>query len=183
MKMPLILLLIAAGLSVAYTGVNSQELAKHTNKYFTLYAPAYMEKSNDLNSEASLQLAYVEKVNEEVMELYTIVLVETKKEIASYNLEVELHALSYWELAVKSLEGSLTNYEVLTESPQVEKINGNDAVRSEMYGELGEVSVRYKLAVIEGKKAFYQVLTWTIDDQLAYFTKDMDKMLDNFVGK
>ena len=108
---------------------------------------------------------------------------ETKDEIASYDLGFEFDAASYSELAVQSLEGGLDNYEVITKDAKVEQVNGMDCVKNEMKGSLGAVSVFYKLGVFEGEKAFYQVLTWTIENQKEQFGPHMDKIINSFKEK
>jgi hypothetical protein len=108
---------------------------------------------------------------------------ETKEEIASYGLDMEFDAMSYRDISVAALAEGLDNYEVLTTEPEVEKVNGMDCVKNEMRGSLGEINVLYKLGVFEGEKAFYQVLTWCIEEQKATFASDMDKIIESFEEK
>jgi len=109
------------------------------NELYSLSIPVYMEAMDDLNSEASHQFGYTEKKGGETLELYMIVLFETKKEIESYNLKTEFDALSYSKLAVKSLKGGLKKYKVLTKNPVVEDLNGMKCVKTEMWGALSNV--------------------------------------------
>lgn len=152
--------------------------------YFTMSLPGHMESRYDLNQEASLQYGYVAEVGGEVLENYIIVLLETKEEIAGYELDVELDAMSYWEISANALGEDLDSYEIVTENPEVESINGMNCVISEMEGsmisEYGLVEVYYMLGVFEGENAFYQVLTWTILDQKSEFKADMKKMIKSF---
>lgn len=154
-----------------------------SGNYYTVDIPEHFEVMNDLNSEATSQFGYVGKEGGETKEHYLIILMETKDEIASYDLGFEFDAASYSELAVQSLEGGLDNYEVLTKNAKVEQVNGMDCVKNEMRGSLGAVSVFYKLGVFEGEKAFYQVLTWTIENQKEQFGPDMDKIINSFKEK
>lgn len=109
--------------------------------------------------------------------MYLIVLYETKEEIASYNLDTEFDAMNYSELSVKSIGDGLDSYEILTKNPVVIEVNGMDCVKYAMRGAFGEVNVYYKLAVYEGKRAFYQVLSWTIAEQFSQFNTDMEQMI------
>lgn len=148
--------------------------------FYTIDVPERMETAFDLNSQAATQYEYVKDEGGVVKEHYLIILLETKEEIASYDLGFEFDAMSYGEIAVQSLEGGLDNYNILTKAPKVEQINGMDCVKYEMEGSLGAVNVFYKLGVFEGEKAFYQVLTWTIKDQKEEFLPIMDKMIGSF---
>lgn len=154
-----------------------------TNSYFHIDVPGHMEAMPDLNAEASIQYGYVEDVDGTVKENYMIVLMETMEEIESYDLDEDFTALTYSALAVESLRSGLDTYEVLTKSPKVETINGMDCVKNEMRGSMGTVNVFYKLGVFQGEKAFYQVLTWTIEEQKADFEADMDQIIASFKEK
>lgn len=155
----------------------------NTNSYFSVDIPTKMKIDNELNDQASVQYSYVEDVDGEVKELYMIVIMETKEEIESYELDMEFDALSYGELSVSNLEGGLDTYEVLTKNPEIESINGMDCAKFEMKGSLGVVGVFYKLGVFEGENAFYQVLTWTLESQKGDFKEDMDKIIGSFKEK
>jgi len=153
-----------------------------TNSYFHIDIPGNMTPM-DLNEDATLQYGSYEESGDVVLESYFIVLMETLEEIESYETDNEFTALSYSALAVESLRDGLDSYEVLTKSPKVEKVNGLDCVKSEMRGAVGDVNVYYKLGVFEGEKAFYQVLTWTIEDQKPQFEETLDKIIDSFKEK
>ena len=150
------------------------------NELYSFEIPVYMEAMNDLNSEASHQFGYIETKGGEVLELYTIVLFETKKEIESYNLKKELDILTYSELAVKNLKGGLKKYKVLTKKPVIQNLNEMKCVKSEMWGALGSVEVYYKMAIFESDMAFYQVLSWTINNQKSVFYNEMDQIANSF---
>jgi hypothetical protein len=154
-----------------------------TNSYFDVDIPTKMVISTELNDEASVQYEYVEEVGGTVKELYMIVIMETKEEIESYELDMEFDALSYGDLSVANLEGGLDTYNVLTKEPVIETVNGLDCAKYEMAGTLGTIGVYYKLGVFEGENAFYQVLTWTLEDQKSEFKGDMEKIINSFKEK
>lgn len=153
------------------------------NEYFSVKVPSRMESMRDLNAEASAQYGYVKQVGTEVKEHYMIVLMETKEEIESYGLDVEFDAMSYRDISVAALESGLDTYTVLTTEPEIEKVNGMECVKNEMRGQLGDINVFYKLGVFEGENAFYQVLTWCIEEQKGEFGADMDMIIDSFEEK
>lgn len=150
------------------------------NQYFELDVPGHMNSMYDLNQEAALQYGYVEQSGLEVLEHYVIVLMETKEEIDGYDLDMDFDALSYSEISVESLKGGLDDYTVLTKDPEIIEVNGMDCVKNQMRGSLGDVNVYYELGVFEGDKAFYQVLTWCIEEQKDKFKSDMDKIIESF---
>ncbi|MBK7129749.1 MAG: hypothetical protein IPM74_05420 [Crocinitomicaceae bacterium] len=154
-----------------------------TNSYFDIDIPGHMEAASGLNGDASIQYQYVEQVGTTVKEHYVIVLMETKEEIESYDLDEEFDALSYGEISSTSLGDGLDSFEILTKNPEVVQVNGLDCVKYEMEGSMGEVNVYYRLGVFEGEKAFYQVLTWTLTEQKAEFKADMDKIINSFKEK
>ncbi len=160
---------------------------KTNNAFFDIKIPDRMDIMTDLNAEASLQYGYVKEMGLEVKEHYLIVLMETKEEIETYDLDVEFDAMSYSEISVESLGNGLDEYNILTTNPEVEKVNGMDCVKSQMQGTLfgpqGNINVYYKLGVFEGDKAFYQVLTWCIEEQKGEFEADMDMIIESFVEK
>lgn len=150
------------------------------DEYFTIDIPASMKPEYQLNPDAEIQYSYTEDMEYYVKEHYVIVMQETHEEISTYDLGVEFDALSYGAVSVDHLGGGLDEYTILTTNPEVKKLNGMDCVRYEMEGSMGEVKVYYQLAVFMGEKAFYQVLTWTIQDQKPEFIDDMNKIIESF---
>ena len=152
-------------------------------KGYSIEVPGFLYEMDDLNSDADLQMGYVKQRNDVVEELYAIVLLETKKEIKSYDLGYEFNARTYWDVGVASIGETLDEYSIDTPDPKIEIHNKLPRVTSVMHGKFGEVSVTYQMAVYEGKKAFYQVLTWTLTEQLDMFQSDMNSIIDSFKSK
>ena len=157
-------------------------------EYFEIEIPTEMHEEDSLNVEASLQYGYLDKVEGVVKENYIIVLVHDKAELKDdkdnafeYNVE------NYNELAKENLlEGKLLD-ESFNETEKVD-INGNSAVINEIKAGIKMmdgrvVDVYYMLGVIEGEKAFYQVLTWTLWEQKSDFKADMKHMILSFQEK
>jgi hypothetical protein len=151
--------------------------------YFYFEVPDYMQPMDDLNDAAQYQYGSVTPIGGKTMELYLLVIVETKEEIAGYNLGYELDALSYWNLAVKSLATGLDKIKILTKEPYIENRHDMTLTRGNLAGNLGKVKVKYHLGVYEGDHAFYQVLTWTLSDQYEYYKADMEAMIESFREK
>lgn len=173
-------LAILVGTSLLTISGSTGEIKRITTKNYYLDVPVFMEETSDLNDDASSQYMCVKDVDGTVQELYLIIISETHKEIKSYNLEYQFTTVTYWEAAYKNLVASLNNAKILTQNLQVEQLNGMDCTRGDIYAELGDVNVLYHLGVFKGKKAFYQVLTWTINEQAKIFKPEMNAIINSF---
>lgn len=167
---------------------STDQVVEKPKEWFTIEAdslfkmdlPSNMSEKKDLNEDASLEYAYMEKLGGVVKEHYVIVMTDTKEEIDSYNLSVEFDAMSFSQAALESVVAGYDTYEILTAQPVVELINEMDCVIYEIEAALGDVKTYHMLAVFEGRKAFYQVLTWTLLDQKQEFKDKMTEMIYSF---
>ncbi|MBI3136758.1 MAG: hypothetical protein HYZ14_18940 [Bacteroidetes bacterium] len=161
----------------------SGELAWKTDKntgFYEIDVPERMQSTNELHAEASTQYEYISQEGADVKENYLIVLMETKESIDQLDLGFEFDALSYSELSIQALEGGLTSSEILTKDPKIEAVNGIDCVKIQMEGTANGIDVFYLIAIFEGEKAFYQVVTWTLLEQKDEFLPIMEKMVASF---
>lgn len=147
---------------------------------FMIALPSRMSPKEDLNENASLAYAYIEEVESVVKEFYVIVMMDTKEEIASYDLTEPLTLESYSAISVESVLHGYDEYEILSGEPKVEEINEMQMVLHKAEAKLGEVEIYLELGVFEGDYAFYQVLTWTLKSQQNECEDDMKKMLNSF---
>lgn len=147
---------------------------------YTFQVPGFMYEMSDLNSEATSSFGYVaeKQTGGGVLEMYCIVIQETHKEIKSYELEEEFNVNSYSDVCISNITSALTNYTVSERKDEV--INKMNAVTTMIIGSHETVEVYYHLGVFHGKKAFYQVLTWTIVDQRNQFSGPMNQILRSF---
>ena len=147
--------------------------------------PKRMEFMERLHPEANIKYAEVRKDTDRVYENYIMILPETHEEIASYELGFEFTIESYHQQHIKSIGSDMVKYTILTPNAKVEKINGMDAIVSEMQGTLALkdsnlVDIYYMMGVVKGVKAFYQVLSWTVADQQGFYKRDMERMIRSF---
>jgi hypothetical protein len=147
---------------------------------FQIDLPINMTEKKDLNTDASLEYAYMEKISGVVKEHYVIIMTDTKKEIESYNLSVDFDAMSFSKAALESVVEGYDTYEILTAEPVIESINEMDCVIYEIEASLGDVKTYHMLAVFEGEQAFYQILTWTLSDQKTEFKDKMTQLIHSF---
>jgi len=148
--------------------------------YYTIDVPERMVSTFELHDEATTQYEYVEQDGATVKEHYVIVLMETKESIDALGLDFDFDAISYSELSVQALEGGLSSSNILTKERKIETVNGIDCCKVEMEGSANGINVYYQIAIFEGEKAFYQVVTWTLQDQKEEFKPIMEKMLASF---
>ncbi len=169
----LLLLLILSACSTA-TQFNTVNIA---DKY-TLDIPDYLTKTDDLNDDASLQYQNV------IRECYTIVIDESKQElydVIAASLELSEYPQSmegYCALILHGMldGGGMTDYKL----EKNQTINGLPAQFLSATLEVEGLQVFYKIAMIEGKKDFYQIMTWTLASNAEKQEADMDAILRSF---
>jgi hypothetical protein len=147
--------------------------------------PNRMKEMPKLNAVASIKYGEVIKEDEQVFENYILVLPETFEEIESYELKVELNCKNYHEICKEKLLEGLTDVEMIEESEEPIDLNGSQAIISKLKGnkKINEeltISIYYELAVVQGERGFYQVLSWTLVDQIDRYSDDMDRMTQSF---
>ncbi|MBK9191172.1 MAG: hypothetical protein IPM77_06460 [Crocinitomicaceae bacterium] len=151
---------------------------------FTIDLPSRMKFEPSLNPDANLQYAFAEETDLGTKEHYVIVLVQYKDSIPDYDDESsEFSIEEFGNRASSDLGNSLDEYEIFTAEPEVEEVNGLSCIRYEMSGGMGDVKIYYQIAVYKGDKAFYQLVTWTLENQKEEFKGDMDRMISSFKEK
>ena len=113
-------------------------------------------------------------------EFYLMVSIETHKQIKSYGFSKDFNLDSYNKAVLSNVTENLDHFELLESDKENTDINQMKYRVSNIFGSLGAVNIFYKLAIFEGKKAFYQILTWTLDYQRSEFEEDMDKIIGSF---
>ena len=110
-------------------------------------APGHWHETTILNDEANIQVCNERK------EQYLIVLTEPKTD---FQLSMSLE-----EFSNLTRQGLVDAYRGKATHPQQIKINGRNAIQSEIRGTVDGVGVFYLHVCIEGKKHFHQILAWT----------------------
>lgn len=147
---------------------------------FMIEIPNYMQPNPDLNADAKIAYSYFEDHITIVKEFYLLVLVDTKEEIESYDLDIEFDAMSFSKSSLNAVVSGYDSYKIIEEEVGKEDINGSEAVIYEIEASLGDVNTYHQLAVIEGERAFYQILTWTLLEQKEEFKQPMKKIIYSF---
>jgi hypothetical protein len=140
------------------------------NSRYAISIPEYLQPCVDLHKDASFQYQNTDK------DIYAIVIDERKKTMVSYDLDYDLDL--YFKTASQPILETIKEGKMST--AEHSKINGNEAMVSEISGKFDGIDTYYKIGVVETPFAFYQILTWTRADKKEEFTPDMNAMIDSF---
>jgi hypothetical protein len=141
------------------------------NDRYSISIPDYLQPCVDLHNDASFQYQNIDK------DIYAFVIDERKKTMVSYDLDYDIDAY-FKNIASQPFLEKIKNGKVST--PAKEKIDGHEALVSEITGNVDGIDVYYRMGVIETPYAFYQILTWTRADKKAEFQSDMNAMIESF---
>ena len=174
MKKTLIVLLFTF-VAVSCQTENTYQTIK-IKKQYSMELPAFLEKTTELNTEASLQYQNVFK------ELYVIVIDEPKQgfinTMAKQKSGITADFNGFSDIALENLKASLTNFDF----SGIENIivNGLEARSFSISGTVEGIDVYYKAAHIATATDFYQVLTWTLVDKKEKYDAEMNKIIASF---
>jgi hypothetical protein len=139
------------------------------NDRYAISIPEYLQPCTDLHKDASFQYQNTDK------DIYAFVIDERKKTMAKYDLDYDIDL--YFKVASQPF---LETKNGKVSPPAHEKIDGHDALVTEITGNLDGIDVYYKMGVVETPYAFYQILTWTRADNKAKYESDMKRMIESF---
>jgi hypothetical protein len=139
------------------------------NDRYAISIPEYLQPCVDLHKDASFQYQNTDK------DIYAFVIDERKKTMAKYDLDYDLDV--YFKVASQPF---LETKNGKVSTPGKEKINGCEALISEITGNVDGIDVYYKMGVVETPYAFYQILTWTRADKKEEYAADMNRMIESF---
>lgn len=144
------------------------------NNKYSVELPGFLSKATNLNEEASLQYQNIFK------EFYVIVLDEPKKVLIDIadDLAVEPNLESYFSVLKSGMEETFDNVAFIDIKDT--KINGLKAKTFAVTGNVEGIDAYYKIAYIEGKDSYYQILTWTLLKNQQKHTPEMDKIIASF---
>ncbi|WP_162927102.1 hypothetical protein [Flavobacterium psychrotrophum] len=152
-----------------------------TAKHYSIDVPSFLQKTKGLNDAASLQY------KSEDEEFYLLVIDEPRKafeDLVKENaLGFEPNLDGYSGILLESLEEG-AHAEVKPVLKPV-KINGLTAKVTSLIGSVANEKIYWKIAYIEGKSRYYQVLCWTSPEKQPEFESVMDEIINSFkeVGK
>lgn len=139
------------------------------NDRYSISIPEYLQPCVDLHKDASFQYQNTDR------DIYAFVIDERKKTMAKYDLDYDIDL--YFKVASQPF---LENKNGKVGTPKKEKINGNEAIVSDITGNVDGIDVYYRMGVVETPYAFYQILTWTRADKKDEYSNDMNGMIESF---
>lgn len=141
------------------------------NNRYSISVPEYMQPCADLHKDASLQYQNTE------IDIYAMVIEEKKSTMENYNLDYDIDTY-FKNIASQPFIENIKNGKV--SPPGRQTIDGNKTLTSEITGNIEGTDVYYKLAIVETKFSFYQILTWTRADRKEKYNGDMTKFIESF---
>ena len=143
---------------------------KKVDKLYAVQIPPYMEVSDKLNADASLQY---QNNNRD----FCVVIRHSEKEmLARYQPDFVLE--DFFDVTLEQLQLGLDRPEV----PEHDSLSlhGNPCFIATLTGVFKGDLLTYRLAVVEGETHIFQLLTWTLTDKYAMYEEDMNRILQSF---
>ena len=178
MKNKTIIFLASIALVISAISCNNKTEyeTRKVDNLFALDIPTYMYDIDLDNAEASLS------VGDSLQERYVMVIYETKEEIESYGLEVELTLDYYSEIVIEIFGQAFNNpkIEQVNEEPKV--INGIPSLSFEIRGEFTEISenIYSYVTVFESDKSFYTLYIWGYETDERNFAPEAHHITESF---
>lgn len=150
------------------------------NEDYVMKIPNYMTKTNDLNSDASLQYQNIFK------ETYVIVIDEAKGQMIDALREIEefdetLSLIKNYRNI--QLQYSFMGIDVLGRTNERSlKINGLNAEIIELEGRAPDIDydIAYFLTFIEGREKVYMIMAWTLKNRIKKYRPTFEKIAHSF---
>ena len=137
---------------------------------FNISLPDYMSKTIGLNDAASIQYKSDEK------DVYGFVVIDTKEELELAELKFESINLFYDQFIVDFLKDEKKRS---VSKPLNKKVGESNFIEVDVsyYDTDAKTEIYYLVGVVETKKAYYKVLTWTTLAARDSFKTDFQKIL------
>lgn len=140
--------------------------------------PAHMTKATGLNDAASLEYQNT------VKGLYAIVIDEPQAALEQSIFDNNLEGIYSNDLNgyAKLITEGMKNNAALDSLPSLKftKINGLDARTIDVTGKIQNIQAYWKVAFVEGKSHYYQIMVWTLADKRQQFEADMTATINSF---
>lgn len=149
---------------------------------FSLEIPAFLNKTNMLHEEATLQYQNL------IREYYTVVIEEPIDEFQAI-VDIEPHFNEnytpdldgYTKLIMESI---LMNVETKEQSEILKtEINGLPCRKFEISGKVDGMDIYYNIAYLQGKTKFFQVVNWTLLENKKDYASSMHQTITSFKEK
>lgn len=148
--------------------------------------PNYFVEMSDLNSEALLQYGYNDTVVDSTDLLvqdaiYVTTSVYYKMDLQKQLVDtLEFSLMEFNDQFVENIKLALDDARAEYDKPNINIHNGIKSLHNEIYGSYGDDLVYYQIGLFETEIAYYQVLSWCLQDHLAKHKEEMFKMTTSF---
>ena len=171
-----VVVLLATVLFLASCSESTQNVV--IDNRYSMDVPEGLTTTTELNDIASMQ--YQDMVNE----LYVVVIDEPIKDIIDAIIEMEMQDTYSTDLNGYTkliLEDFIPAVAPTTKTePADATINGLKAKTYSIEADVEGTPAFYKVAYIQGKETYYQILTWTLTSKKDEYGEKMDKMIQSF---
>ncbi len=148
------------------------------NNQYSIEIPTFMNESDDLNIEASLQYQNIFK------ETYVIVIDEPKddfksifEELGQYDNTVSV-VKNYKDIQLEFFDDEVTINSV--EDIESSVINGLPFEIIEVDATVDDINIGYTIAYVEGAKSVYMIMVWTLQDRHEKYSQLFKKVVKSF---
>ena len=148
------------------------------NNEYEIKLPDYMNETDYLNEDASLQYQNIFK------ETYIVVIDEpaddfemTFRDIDMYDESLTL-LQNYRDIQMQYFEEELEDYRKIDQ--HTISINGMDAEVVEADGSIDGVGIAYTNVYVHGRNKIYMILAWTLKERRNKFKNTFDKAIKSF---
>ena len=170
--LPIIVLLIVSVFIFTTANFSGEtQFREIKSEVFSISLPDYLVPASGISKDAVLQ--YKHKEDKAV---FFIVISESKDTMAKYEKKYSLD--QYFNETAEWLKGQLSDGTIAKYYPDT--ISGNAALIGIIRGKGQNSGLHYRLAVIETKRNFYQLLTGCDFDLKNMFDEDMVKEIKSF---
>jgi len=149
------------------------ETIKVDNKY-SVEIPSFLSKGTDLHEDASLQYQNL------LREFYIIVLDEPKQNFIdiAQTIDIAPGLEGYSKILKDGMGENIVNAKFI--DLKEFKINGLKAKTFTVKGKIEGIDAFYKIAHLEGKDSYYQIVSWTTQKNEEKYASKMDKIIASF---
>lgn len=141
---------------------------------YTVELPGFLSKATGLHDEAALQYQNVFK------EFYIIILDEPKQQFNEMMLLSETSpGLESYASILKDGLAEVIKDEKFDDIKDTQ-VNGMKSKTFSVAGEIEGIDAFYKIAYVEGKENYYQIVTWTLVDKKEKYAPQMDQIIGSF---
>lgn len=167
MKKPLLLLYFLTSTLCSVGQTTKEYTAGHT---FIISLPDYMSKTVGLNNAAAIQYKSA------VKDVAGFIIFDTKEELAL----AEMNFTSSKEFYESFIEDFLVEQENRKVSEAISKSkDGINFIEADLtyYDKDAEIEIYYLIGIVETKKSFYKILSWSAAEKKNTFKSDFQKIL------